>query len=149
MVDATRCRSYTTIELRGAIPEPLRAAQHDWVFGCDICQEVCPWNARARRAIPPDVGGLRARLAPRPEWRAPALAWLLALDEDAWRSATRHTALRRTKYRGLLRNALVAAGNAGDRSLLPLIERHAQGGDELLAEHARWALAQLAVDRAE
>jgi len=143
VLDATRCLSYTTIELRGAIPEPLRGGQGDWVFGCDICQDVCPWNTRSRRAIPPDIGGLRARLAPRPAWVAPTLAWLLALQEDAWRIATRRTALRRTKFRGLVRNALVAAGNAGDPSLIPLIERHAQGGDALLAEHARWALAQL------
>jgi len=149
VLDATRCLSYTTIELRSAIPEPLRAAQGVWVFGCDICQDVCPWNSRSRRAIPPDAAGLRAQLAPRPEWFAPTLAWLLALDEDAFRVATRRSALRRTKFRGLVRNALVAAGNAGDRSLIPLIERHAQSGDELLAEHARWALAQLAADPAE
>ena len=149
VLDATRCLSYTTIELRSAIPESLRAAQGVWVFGCDICQDVCPWNSRSRRAIPPDAAGLRARLAPRPEWVAPTLAWLLALDEDAFRVATRRSALRRTKFRGLVRNALVAAGNAGDRSLIPLIERHAQSGDELLAEHARWALAQLAADPAE
>ncbi len=149
VLDATRCLSYTTIEVRGAIPEPLRPGQGDWVFGCDICQQVCPWNTRSRRAIPPDVGGLRARLAPRPEWIEPALAWLLALDEDAWRVATRRTALRRTKFRGLVRNALVAAGNAGDASLIPLIERHALGGDPLLAEHARWALARLAVASAD
>ena len=149
VIDATRCLSYTTIELRGAIPEPLRAGQGDWVFGCDICQQVCPWNSRSHRAIPPDGGGMRARLAPRPEWVAPTLAWLLALSEDAWRIATRRTALRRTKFRGLVRNALVAAGNARDPSLIALIERHAQGGDELLAEHARWALAQLAADPAE
>jgi epoxyqueuosine reductase len=92
---------------------------------------------------------MRARLAPRPEWVAPTLAWLLALSEDAWRIATRRTALRRTKFRGLVRNALVAAGNARDPSLIPLIERHEQGGDEVLAEHARWALAQLAADPAE
>jgi epoxyqueuosine reductase len=149
VLDATRCLSYTTIEVRGAIPEPLRAGQGDWVFGCDICQQVCPWNSRSRRAVPPDAGGMRARLAPRPEWVAPTLAWLLELDEDAWRIATRRTALRRTKFRGLVRNALVAAGNARDPSLVPLIERHAQGGDEVLAEHARWALSQLGVERAE
>ena len=145
-LDATRCLSYATIELRGAIPEPLRAEQGDWVFGCDVCQEVCPWNTRARREVPADPGGLRSRLAPRAEWQGPPLAWLLGLDEVAWRSASRHTALRRAKWRGLLRNALVAAGNSGDRSLVPLLERHAGGGDPLLAEHARWALARLAAD---
>jgi epoxyqueuosine reductase len=144
VLDATRCLSYTTIELRGPIPEPLREPQGDWVFGCDVCQEVCPWNRRTRRIVPPDPAGLRARLAPRAEWGQPTLAWLLALDPEAWRSATRRTALRRAKWRGLVRNALVAAGNAGDATLVPLIERHARGDDPLLAEHARWALDRLA-----
>jgi epoxyqueuosine reductase len=143
VLDATRCLSYTTIELRGAIPEPLRAAHGDWGFGCDICQEVCPWNQRGRRAVPPDAMGLRARLSPREQWRAPALAWVLGLDEPAWRAAARGTALRRTGYRGLLRNALVAAGTSGDASLVPAVRRHLEGGDALLAEHARWALARL------
>ncbi len=143
VLDATRCISYTTIEARGPIPEPLRAAHADWVFGCDVCQEVCPWNRRERRRLPPDHAGLRARLAPRPAWERPALAWILSLDEDAWRAATRHTALRRAKHRGLLRNALVACGNSGDTSLVPLLRRHAEGSDPLLAEHARWALARL------
>jgi epoxyqueuosine reductase len=67
VLDATRCLSYTTIELRGPIPEPLRAGQGAWAFGCDVCQEVCPWNTRARRVVPPDRAGLRAALAPRPE----------------------------------------------------------------------------------
>jgi epoxyqueuosine reductase len=143
VLDATRCISYTTIESRGALPEPLRAAHGDWVFGCDVCQEVCPWNLRERRRVPPDSHGLRARLAPREPWLAPTLAWLLALDEESWRAATRRTALRRARYRGLLRNALVAAGNSGDVSLVPLVRRHAQGDDALLAEHARWALDRL------
>lgn len=143
VLDATRCLSYTTIELRDAIPESLRAPQRDLVFGCDICQDVCPWNRRTRREVPPDTGGLRAQLAPRAAWIAPTLAWLLDLDEDAWRAATRGSALRRTKYRGLVRNALIAAGNAGDASLIPQIERFAAGDDEMLAESARWALARL------
>ncbi|RIL05885.1 MAG: tRNA epoxyqueuosine(34) reductase QueG [Proteobacteria bacterium] len=143
-LDASKCLAYTTIELRGAIPEPLRAPQGDWVFGCDVCQDVCPWNRRTRRTIPPDRGGLRAALAAPPAWVRPALAWLLSLDEDAWRAATRRTALRRAKHRFLLRNALVAAGNSGDRSLVPAIERHLHGPDALLAEHARWALERLA-----
>ncbi|MGI9590988.1 MAG: tRNA epoxyqueuosine(34) reductase QueG, partial [Myxococcota bacterium] len=70
-------------------------------------------------------------------------AWVLRLDQDAWRVATRRTALVRAKHRGLLRNALVAAGNSGDASLIPLLERHARGPDPLLAEHARWSLDRL------
>jgi epoxyqueuosine reductase len=143
VLDASRCLSYTTIELRDAIPEALRQAQGAWVFGCDVCQQVCPWNARSRRRIPADPLGLRARLGPRPEWRRPTLAWLLDLDPGAWRTATRRTALRRARYRALLRNALVAAGNSGDAALLPALRRHAEGSDALLAEHARWALERL------
>jgi epoxyqueuosine reductase len=146
VMDATRCISYTTIEARGAVPDALRAAHGEWAFGCDVCQEVCPWNRRERRTLPPDPLGLRARIAPRPEWRRPALRWLLELDEAAWRSATRGTALRRARWRGLLRNALVAAGNSGDAALAPFVRRHAEGGDPLLAEHARWALARLGAD---
>ncbi len=143
VLDATRCLSYTTIELRGEIPEPLRAGQGDWVFGCDICQQVCPWNLRTRREIPADRAGLRARIAPRDEWVRPTLAWLLSLDEDAWRGVTRRTALRRTKRRGLLRNALIAAGNAGHPGLAPLLEAHVASDDPVIAEAARWALDRL------
>ena len=143
VLDATRCISYLTIESRDGVPVELREAFGDLVYGCDICQEVCPWNTRERRSVPADPLGLRARLAPRPEWAAPALAWLLDLREDAWRTATRRTALRRAKYRGLMRNALVAAGNSGDASLAPHVRRHAESVDALLAEHARWALARL------
>ena len=143
VLDATRCIAYTTIELRGPIPEPLREGHGDWGFGCDLCQEVCPWNRRQLREIPPDPHGIRERLAARTPWRSPSLAWLLGLDEANWSQATRGTALRRARYRGLLRNALVAAGNSRDRQLIPAVRRHAEGADELLAEHARWALARL------
>jgi epoxyqueuosine reductase len=144
VLDASRCLSYTTIELRSAIPEPLREPQGDWVFGCDVCQQVCPWNTRPRRSVPEDAGGMRAELAPRAPWRRPALATLLELDERAWAELARGTALRRAKWRGLLRNALVAAGNSGDATLVPSLRRHAAADDPLFAEHARWALAQLA-----
>jgi len=143
VLDARRCLAYTTIELRGSIPEDLREPQGSWVFGCDVCQEVCPWNRRRGRGLPPDPAGLRERMEPRAAWRRPALAWLLDLDEEAFREATRHTALRRAKYRGLLRNALVAAGNSGDPGLLPAVRRHAAGDDPMLAEHARWAQERL------
>jgi epoxyqueuosine reductase len=144
VLDATRCLSYTTIELRGPIPEPLRAPQGDRVFGCDVCQEVCPWNERRGRAVPDDRVGLRDRLAPRPEWQRPDLGWILGLDLEPWQAATRGTALRRAKYAGLVRNALVAAGNSGTRHLVPALERWRDGPDSDLAEHARWALARLA-----
>jgi epoxyqueuosine reductase len=143
VLDATRCISYTTIESRGPIPEPLREAHADWVFGCDVCQEVCPWNGRRARSVPPDREGLRARLAPRAPWVRPTLEWILGLGEEDFRRAARGTALRRAKRRGLLRNALVAAGNAGRPSLAPAVRRHLESDDPVLAEHARWALARL------
>jgi epoxyqueuosine reductase len=142
-LDATRCISYTTIESRGPIPESMRPDHGNWVFGCDICQTVCPWNLRERREVPPDASGMRDQIAPRAEWLRPSLQWILDLDEQRWRQATRKTAIRRTRYRGLIRNALVAAGNSGDASLASSIQRHADGSDAMLAEHARWALTRL------
>ncbi len=142
-LDATRCIAYSTIEVPDAIPESRRRAHGDRLFGCDICQEVCPWNQRRNPEALPDPLGLHERLEPRDEWLRPSLAWILSLDQDSWQRATRHSALRRSRYRGLMRNALVAAGNSADAALRPLVERHARGGDALLAEHAEWALAQL------
>jgi epoxyqueuosine reductase len=144
VLDARRCIAYTTIEDPGPIPVELREAHGDRMFGCDICQEVCPWNRPTHQEPLPDALGLRERLAPRPEWIAPTLAWVLSLDPAAWRTVTRHSALRRAKYRGLMRNALVSAGNSGVRELEPLIRGFAESDDAMLAEHARWALARLA-----
>lgn len=143
VLDASRCLSYSTIELRGSIPEPLRAPQEDRVFGCDVCQEVCPWNNRAARRVPPDTGGLRAALAPRAAWREPRLDRLLALDATSFGELAGGTALTRSRWRGLLRNALIAAGNSGDGSLREAVRQHAESDDALLAEHARWALTRL------
>ena len=86
---------------------------------------------------------MRDQIAPRAEWLRPSLQWILDLDEQRWRQATRKTAIRRTRYRGLIRNALVAAGNSGDASLASSIQRHADSSDAMLAEHARWALTRL------
>jgi len=147
LLNATRCIAYTTIEDPGPIPVELRAAHGDMVYGCDICQEVCPWNQRRARVWPEDPLGLRARLEPRTHWAHASLAWILELDERAWQQATRASAMRRSKRRGLLRNALVAAGNAEDESLRPQILRLLHDADPLLAEHASWAIEKL--DRAQ
>jgi epoxyqueuosine reductase len=142
LLDATRCISYTTIETRGPIPLALRAGQGEWIFGCDICQDVCPWNRRPQPGDLPDPLGLRERLEQPEIWAGASLEWVLGLDIEAWREATRGTALRRAKHRGLLRSALVAAGNRGDAALRAAVERHAEGSDAMLAEHARWALTR-------
>ncbi len=147
LLDARRCLAYTTIELRGAIPEPLREAQEDWVFGCDLCQEVCPWNGPKRRQPPVASLDLRTSFAPRPGWRNPSLLRLLELDEESWRRETHGSALRRAKFRGMLRNALIAAGNSGDPTLLASVERHASSSDALIAEHAGWAACRLRATR--
>ncbi|MHA7836455.1 MAG: tRNA epoxyqueuosine(34) reductase QueG [bacterium] len=143
VLDATRCIAYTTIESRGPIPEPMRAEQGDRVFGCDLCQDVCPWNRSRPREPLADPLGLRARLEQREQWRMPTLEWLLSLDETGFLEASRKSALRRPGHRGLIRNALVAAGNAGDARLRDAVARWAGSEDEMLAEHARWALARL------
>lgn len=142
VLDATRCISYTTIESRGSIPEDLRKAQADHVFGCDLCQTVCPWNQSRPRTPLSDPLGLRARLAKREEWIAPTLEWILSLDEDAFAKSTRRSAIRRSGHRGLIRNALVAAGNARDPRLRGAIEKVVESEDPLLREHALWALAE-------
>lgn len=145
VLDATRCIAYTTIEDPAPIPEPLRVQHGTRVFGCDVCQEVCPWNRPGRRAGAPDPDplGLRERLAGADPWLTPSFEWILRLDEASFQKNTRRSPIRRARFRGLLRNALVAAGNSGDASLEPLVRRHAQGDDEVLASHARWALARL------
>jgi len=143
VLDATRCISYTTIEAKGPIPESLREAHGDHVFGCDLCQSVCPWNRSRPRTLPEDPLGLRTRLEKRGEWRRPLLEWILGLDDEGFREATRKTALRRPGRVGLLRNALVAAGNSGDRALLDAVSRHIESEDAGLAEQARWALDRL------
>lgn len=95
------------------------------------------------RATLADPQGLRARIWPRSEWQSPTLQWLLALTPEAWCAVTHNTAMRRSKYRGLMRNVLIAAGNSGDSSLRAQVEVFLHSADEVLAEHAQWALARI------
>jgi epoxyqueuosine reductase len=130
-LDATRCISYLTIELRGPIPEEHRRGVGRHVFGCDICQDVCPWNGRA--PVTPD-----ASFAPR-EF-APPLEKLACLSETEFREMFRGSPVKRTKYSGFLRNVALAIGNSGDPTLHPLLEHLAASEDEVVREAARSAL---------
>jgi epoxyqueuosine reductase len=131
-IDARRCISYLTIELRGPVPEEHRAAMGNLVFGCDICQDVCPWNSRA------PVTDAFADLH-----RAPDLEMLADLSEAEFRDMFRNSPLARPKYAGFLRNVAIAMGNSGLVRFLPALERLAQNPDPVVAEHARWGLNRL------
>ncbi len=135
-MDASQCIAYLTIEKRGPIPEPLRSQMGRQVFGCDICQDVCPWNRRAPLSTDPE-------LAVRPELVNPALAWLAELDAETFASWFRQSPLQRTKLRGLLRNVAIAMGNSGVAGYVPKLQEWAAADDPVLADAARWALARL------
>jgi epoxyqueuosine reductase len=135
-LDATKCISYLTIEKRGSIPEDLREAVGRHLFGCDICQDVCPWNRRAPI-------GATAEVQPKPERINPSLQELAAMDVDQYRDFVRKSPLKRTKWTGFRRNLAVAIGNSGDADLLPSAERLATDNDPVVAEHGRWAVGQL------
>jgi epoxyqueuosine reductase len=137
-MDASRCIAYLTIEKRGPIPEELRAPIGRQVFGCDICQEVCPWNQKASRSHPasPDFT--------RPELINPALEWLASLTPEEFNHQFRGSPIKRTKRSGLLRNVAIAMGNSGEQKFRPQLEAWASTEDDpVLAEAAAWAIARL------
>jgi epoxyqueuosine reductase len=136
-VDSRLCISCLTIELRGAIAEDRRAGNGGHVFGCDICQDVCPWNARA-----PVTGDA----AFHPRQFAPPLERLAALSEAEFRELFGGTPVWRARYTGFLRNVAVAMGNRGLPQFRPALEKLAASEDGMVAEHARWALGRLADD---
>jgi len=136
-LDARRCISYFTIELRAAVPEAWRAGMGNHIFGCDICQDVCPWNRRAPVTAEPAFA---------PRQFAPPLEEMADLGEEAFRGMFRGTPVTRARYSGFLRNVAIAMGNQGRPEYRPALERLAAGSDPLVAEHARWALEQLRVD---
>ncbi len=137
ILDSRLCISYQTIENRKAIPEPLRPKMGNWIFGCDVCQEVCPW---VKRGLWPSRDPW---LAPEPERMAPRLEELAGLDEDAFLKRFAGTPVMRTKRRGLLRNVAVALGNSGCGEALEPLDLLAQDPDPLIASHAEWSLRHL------
>jgi epoxyqueuosine reductase len=135
-LDARRCISYLTIELKGSIPEELRPAIGNRIYGCDICLEACPWNRFARE------GSVMKEHA-RANFDQPLLLELLALDAVEFKKRFTGTPVLRTKRRGLLRNVCVALGNIGTAEALPALQLAAVDPEPLIAEHAQWAIGQI------
>jgi epoxyqueuosine reductase len=160
VMDARKCISYLTIELRGSIPEEFRGPMGNHIFGCDICQDVCPWNRRAPivaipqfqpRVFPSSEENQGVSLPPQDEsLYLPRLEWLLGLDEAEFRELFRGSAVKRAKWRGLIRNACIALGNSGLRPgvtdygrMRSLVERLVASEDPVVAASARWALSRI------
>ena len=135
-LDANLCISYLTIEKRGPIPEPMREGLGRHVFGCDICQDVCPWNRKAPATSASEV-------QPREGLVNPALEWLAGMDEAQFREAFRGSPIRRTKRQGLRRNAAIAMGNSSAERFITVLETMQGDEDPVVAEAARWAANRL------
>ncbi|MEK7402291.1 MAG: tRNA epoxyqueuosine(34) reductase QueG [Gemmatimonadota bacterium] len=141
VLDATRCISYLTIEHRTSIAPELRKLMGELVYGCDICQDVCPWNHRFAR----EAGD--AALAPRPENVNPGIRDLLRLHDADFKERFRGSPVTRAKRRGLARNAAVVLGNRGDAADIPALEQALNDPEPLVREHAAWALERIGPGR--
>ncbi len=137
VLDARKCISYLTIELRDQpIPMELRSPMGDWIFGCDVCQDVCPWNRKAPSSAEP-------AFAPREQLHPANLEWLLSLDKAGFEAAFAGTPMHRTGRAALLRNAAIALGNSRDPHARPVLERALQDDEPLVREAAEWAIEQV------
>lgn len=132
-LDSSRCLAYLTIEKRGEIPIALRERLGNWVFGCDICQIVCPWNRK--------TAGMVSQSLRLPQ--SLPLRELLQLTPEVFNQRFKPTPVERARLRGLLRNTITAAGNSSDATLIPLLMAFEQDPDETLSSHARWAVKKL------
>ena len=135
-MDASRCIAYLTIEKKGAIAEELREPIGRQVFGCDICQDVCPWNRRAPVAV-------KEGMLARKELVNPALDWLAGMDAMEFKQWFKGSPLERTRRKRLHRNVVIAMGNSGEARFLPQLEEWSKSEDEVLAESAQWALTRI------
>lgn len=142
VLDNNRCISYLTIELKGPIPREMRPLIADWVFGCDICQEVCPVNRKAAPGNHPEFASHQGIGA------SPSLIELLDMPESEFKARYRHSPVKRTKWAGLRRNVAVALGNIGDPAAIPALIRALDSQPELVRGHAAWALGRLVGDDA-
>jgi epoxyqueuosine reductase len=137
VLDSRRCIAYLTIELKGAIPVDLRSQLGNWIFGCDVCQAVCPWTRRFAQS------GRHGFLQYDPEGSAPHLLDLIGLNHEQFRARFRGSPVSRAKRRGLLRNVAVALAHWGDAAAAPVLRAAAEDADPIVREHARWALQQI------
>lgn len=133
ILDARRCISYLTIELKDDIPEDLRPLMQNWIFGCDVCQQVCPWNRFSEPADP----------AFEPLIPLPVLSSDLLLTPQGFSQRFKHTPVKRPRRRGYLRNLAVATGNTGDQEDLSILEKALKDHEPIVKEHAKWAIEQI------
>ena len=138
-LDARLCIAYLTIEKRGTVPEELRSEIGHHIFGCDICQDVCPWNKKAGNAPPTSL----PEFQPKDQLYHPELRWLAQMEEETYRRVFRGSPVKRTKYSGLKRNVAIAMGNSGNKEFLEDLETMASEPDPVVAEHAAWAIRKL------
>ena len=136
VVDNSRCISYLTIELRGTVPRNLRPLMGDWIFGCDICQDVCPVNIKA-------VPGDTAEFQQRSGFSTPDLLPILEMDQETFSKKYRNSPIKRAKLGGLQRNACIALGNNGDPRAIQALTNVLLGSEPLVRSHAAWALGQI------
>ena len=136
VLDSRLCISYLTIELKGSIPRELRPQMDNLIFGCDICQEVCPWNSKA---VPTKERGFY----PRKENLVPTLLSLINMTQEQFSRRFRNSPIKRTKRRGFLRNVAVALGNWKDRAAVPALKKALNDDEPLVRGHAAWALGQI------
>lgn len=142
-VDSNRCIAYWTIEHRGPIPDPMRTGLGDWIFGCDVCQDVCPWNHKSSTPVPP------GRFESREDLRGLDPLEVLAMDEVTFRARYSGTSLMRARWQGMRRNACVVLGNRGDEAALPLLRQVLSDDDPVIRSHAEWAIRKITGSGAE
>jgi len=143
-LDARRCISYLTIELKGSIPIELRRSMGEWVFGCDICQQVCPWNNRFAQITHEPA------FTPLPFLAHASLSNLLGLTQESFRNHLRGSALERTKWRGILRNTAIFAGNHPDSHYIPILTKLLlENPEPIVRSHAAWALGRIGGDEVD